>query len=61
MAVALFALLPLAAQAQGPAQILGPALPQGNGKDLVEAVCTQCHQVNMVTASSGTGTPAGRN
>ena len=53
IAAALFALLPLAAQAQGPAQIPGPPLPQGNGKDMVEGICTQCHQVNMITGSSG--------
>jgi virginiamycin B lyase len=53
IAAALFALLPLAAQAQGPAQIPGPPLPQGTGKDMVEGICTQCHQVNMITGSSG--------
>src|SRR6266481_1556448 len=46
-----FALIPLAAQAQAPGP--GPALPQGAGKEMVEAVCTQCHQTNMITGSSG--------
>ena len=53
IAAAIVALLPIAAQAQGPAQIPGPPLPQGAGKDLVEGICTQCHQVNMITGSSG--------
>jgi virginiamycin B lyase len=28
-------------------------LPDGAGKQVVEAVCTQCHQTNMITQSSG--------
>jgi virginiamycin B lyase len=44
-------LVPLAANAQAPGQ--PAALPQGPGKELVEAVCTQCHQTNMITGSSG--------
>ena len=44
-AVSLF--VPLAAHAQA------PALPQGPGRDAVEAVCTGCHQTNMITQSSG--------
>ena len=44
-AVSLF--VPFAAQAQA------PALPQGPGRDVVEAVCTGCHQTNMITQSSG--------
>ena len=46
---ALFALAPFAAQAQGQS----PALPDGAGKDTVQAVCTACHQTNMITQSSG--------
>src|SRR5262245_17090665 len=45
----IFALAPLAAQAQGQ----GPALPEGAGKQLVESYCTGCHQTNMITGSSG--------
>ncbi|MGF1630908.1 MAG: hypothetical protein ACFCUT_15650 [Kiloniellaceae bacterium] len=29
------------------------ALPEGAGKDLVESVCTACHQTNQITRSSG--------
>jgi len=47
--LAVFALVPLAAQAQGQ----GPELPAGPGKDAVQAVCTGCHQTNMITQSSG--------
>lgn len=28
-------------------------LPEGNGKELVEAICTGCHQSNQITRSSG--------
>lgn len=31
----------------------GPGLPDGEGKSLVEGVCTACHQVNQITRSSG--------
>jgi virginiamycin B lyase len=48
-AAAICALLPLAAQAQGQ----GPALAEGAGKQLVEGICTGCHQSNMITLSSG--------
>jgi virginiamycin B lyase len=48
---ALGALVPLAAQAQAPGQ--PAALPDGAGKPLIEAICTQCHQTNMITQSSG--------
>ena len=51
IAAAVFALVPLAAQAQE--QGRPAALPPGAGKDTVEAVCTQCHQTNMITGSSG--------
>jgi virginiamycin B lyase len=47
LVVAVSLSVPLAAQAQG------PALPQGPGRDAVEAACTGCHQTNMVTQSSG--------
>jgi virginiamycin B lyase len=30
-------------------------LPDGSGRDLVEAVCTGCHQTNQITRSSGYG------
>ncbi|MGH9175448.1 MAG: virginiamycin B lyase family protein, partial [Vicinamibacterales bacterium] len=39
----------VAAQAQSRA----PALPDGAGKELVEAVCTACHQTDQITRSSG--------
>ena len=41
------ALLPAAAQAQG------SGLPEGPGRELVEAMCTGCHQTNQITRSSG--------
>lgn len=49
MTTAVCLLLPLAAQAQAPR----PALPDGPGKQLVDGVCTGCHQTNMITQSSG--------
>ena len=36
-----------------PAQGQGSALPEGAGRDLVETVCTACHQTNQITRSSG--------
>jgi virginiamycin B lyase len=39
------AFIPFAAQAQ--------ELPAGAGKDTVQAICTGCHQTNMITQSSG--------
>lgn len=36
---------PFAAQAQD--------LPEGEGREVVEAVCTACHQTNMISRSSG--------
>jgi virginiamycin B lyase len=48
-AVALCSLLPVAAQAQSEA----PPLPDGEGKELVEATCTACHQTDQITRSSG--------
>ena len=47
-AAALWLLAP-AAQAQSQAS----DLPDGAGKELVEAVCTACHQTNQITRSSG--------
>ena len=49
MAAAVFAVVPLAAQAQGQA----PALPEGAGQQLVNGLCTTCHQTNMITQSMG--------
>ena len=53
----------LAAWAGAALGILGPAcaqaqsaatgLPEGAGRELVEAVCTACHQTNQITRSSG--------
>lgn len=48
LAVACFFMAaPCMAQGQ-PAQ-----LPEGNGKELVQAVCTACHETNQITRSSG--------
>jgi virginiamycin B lyase len=49
MTATVFALVPAAALAQGNAS----GLPEGAGKQPVEAVCTSCHQTNMITRSSG--------
>jgi virginiamycin B lyase len=46
---AVFALAPVAALAQGKPS----GLPEGAGKELVEAACLGCHQANMITRSSG--------
>ena len=35
------------------AQSKSAALPEGKGKQEVEAVCTACHKANMITRSSG--------
>ena len=49
LSAALLALVPALAQAQGkPA-----ALPDGPGKDRVEAICTACHKTNDIVRSSG--------
>lgn len=45
MVASVCALVPCGAGAQ--------ELPQGAGKQTVEAVCTGCHQTNMITQSSG--------
>jgi virginiamycin B lyase len=39
--------LPVAARGQS------SELPQGDGKELVQGVCTACHQTNQITRSSG--------
>jgi virginiamycin B lyase len=39
------------AQAQGRGQ--APPLPEGNGKELVQKICTQCHGANMITGHWG--------
>ena len=41
--------VPVAAQAQSAPS----GLPEGEGRELVEAVCTGCHQTNQITRSSG--------
>jgi len=41
-----------AAQAQGP-QRQPVQLPEGNGKELVEATCGSCHSLNLLTGSGG--------
>jgi virginiamycin B lyase len=47
-AVACFIVIaPVAAQEQ-PAQ-----LPEGEGKALVQGMCTSCHETNQITRSSG--------
>ena len=42
-----FMVIPFTAQGQQ------NELPDGDGKQLVEGVCTACHQVNQITRSSG--------
>ncbi len=37
----------------GEARSQGAGLPDGEGKELVEAACTACHQTNQITRSSG--------
>src|SRR5918997_1846973 len=44
---AAFVVAPLGAHAQS------PGLPPGPGKDAIEAVCTGCHQTNLIGQSSG--------
>ncbi len=45
--VSVFVIVPVAAQQQ-PAQ-----LPEGEGKALVQGMCTACHETNQITRSSG--------
>lgn len=50
----MFALLCSAAfQTSFEANAAGPGLPDGEGRELVEAVCTGCHKVNLIQRSSG--------
>lgn len=46
---AAFSLIPLAANAQAQRS----PLPEGDGRILVENLCTFCHQTNMITTSMG--------
>ncbi len=39
--------------ASGQAQSRNAGLPDGDGKQLVEDVCTACHRTNLITRSSG--------
>ncbi len=52
IAAAVFAFVPLSAQAQGQAKG-PPGLPEGKGKTEVEAICTGCHITGLINASSG--------
>lgn len=47
---AAFAVIPLTAVAQGQKP---PAMPDGKGKQLVEAMCSACHALNLIQNSSG--------
>jgi virginiamycin B lyase len=49
MVASICALVPVAAQAQGQPG----GMPEGAGKQTVEAVCSGCHATNMITQSSG--------
>ena len=49
IAATVIALAPLAAQAQGQQ----PAMPEGEGKLLVDGLCVTCHRTNMITNSLG--------
>src|SRR5262249_25839124 len=37
----------------GPITARGQQLPEGEGKQLVQNLCTSCHETNMITRSSG--------
>ncbi len=50
LAVSVCALIPIVAQTAPAPQ---PALPDGPGKQMVETVCTQCHNLNQIRNSSG--------
>jgi len=52
IAAAAFALVPLAAQAQGQAKA-PPPLPDGKGRQLVEGICSTCHALQLISSSSG--------
>ncbi|MGH7796810.1 MAG: virginiamycin B lyase family protein [Candidatus Binatia bacterium] len=47
-AVLFFMVIPLTAQGQSAAQ-----LPEGDGKQIVQGLCTSCHETNQITRSSG--------
>lgn len=47
-------LLAVAAASTHAAQSPPPALPEGPGKELVEAVCTACHSLERVVAKRAT-------
>ena len=49
IAATFIALAPFAAQAQGQQ----PAMPEGEGKLLVDGICVTCHRHNMITNSMG--------
>ena len=48
--VASFLVLPVAASGQRPEGESGSGLPEGKGKELVGAVCVQCHSLSSVTS-----------
>ncbi len=50
LAVSVCALIPLVAQTAPAPQ---PAMPDGPGKQMVETVCTTCHNLNQIRNSSG--------
>src|SRR5882672_3839018 len=52
IAAAAFALVPLAAEAQGQAKG-PPPLPDGKGRQLVEGICSACHALQLISSSSG--------
>ena len=37
----------------GPITAQGQQLPEGEGKQLVQNLCTSCHESNLITRSSG--------
>ena len=37
----------------GPVAARGQELPEGDGKQLVQALCSACHETNLITRSSG--------
>ena len=37
----------------GPITARGQQLPEGEGKQLVQNLCTSCHETNLITRSSG--------
>ncbi|HKY07501.1 MAG TPA: cytochrome C [Candidatus Binatia bacterium] len=53
LAIAIIALLSFFAGAPTAAQQQAVNLPEGDGKPLVQGMCTSCHEVNQITRSSG--------